>query len=92
MDGLLQEIALGLAQVRYWDLRNTYNLMIGELELAYPGRVDYFVIDPDREKVAREWFAFFLEHEGWSFLLFDPCDITACLSDEIEELGIISES
>lgn len=28
----LQALALGMAQVRYWDLRKRYNKMIAELE------------------------------------------------------------
>ncbi len=102
MDELLQELALGIAQVRYWELRKRYNQMLGRMEQAFPQRkvecaddpgyaemipaqVQGFLIDPESEKIAREWDDFCKEHEDWTFNLFDPCDIAAMFTDDIEE-------
>ncbi|TFH54370.1 MAG: hypothetical protein E4G89_00075 [Methanothrix sp.] len=101
MDSLLREMALGIAQVRYWDLGKEYRRMLARMEREYPVAVpedgdlvlcqcpyaDDFMIDQESEQIARAWFDFCQEHDGWSFLVFDPCDFRKACNDEIEPLA-----
>lgn len=89
----LQEMALGIAQVLYWKLGKEYRLMLARMEREYPVVVpedgdlvlcqypcmEGFMIDRETEQIAKAWLDFCQEHDGWSFLVFDPCDFQRAL-------------
>lgn len=88
MEKDLQDIALGIAQVRFWELSKCYNLMMAELSLSPVDDVDAILVDPGRIQIALDWLDFSREHDGWSFLLFDPSDINRCIDSDIQEIEI----
>jgi len=100
MESLLREMALGIAQVRYWELGKEYRRTLARMEREYPVAapedgdpvlrqypyVDGFMIDQESEQTAKAWFDFCSEHDGWSFLVFDPCDFRMACNAEIKSL------
>lgn len=50
--------------------------------------VDAILVDPGRIQIALDWLDFSREHDGWSFLLFDPSDINRCIDSDIQEIEI----
>lgn len=98
----LREMALGIAQVRYWELGKEYRLMLARMEREYPIVVpedgdlvlrqypyaNGFMIDRKSEQIAKAWLDFCQEHDGWDFLMFDPTDFRRACNDEIEPLTV----
>jgi hypothetical protein len=70
MDTVLKEIAIGIAQIQFWELGRKYRSLMAE--------------HPEIQKTVEDWWDFRVSHRGETFLAFDPVDIRAMCNNDLK--------